>query len=204
MSTEYKMVPVEPTEEMMRAGMDVSNTLTKWQVMLAAAPLSPQGDAQLTIMGREQFEAWVLGREHPVYGWLDKHWLERGDDPENYAEGYVQGLWVASRALYTRPDAGEVEDYEAMKITYMTLKGEAVSIQEDIKRRIHHFARRNGQMPTLLILGPDKRDELVGGLSRDERFGYQWRTSTANDRYLGLEIVETRGEGVVKLALGEN
>lgn len=46
-------------------------------------------------MPREQFEAWVLGREHPTYGWLDKHWLARGDNPDTYATEYVQGLWVA-------------------------------------------------------------------------------------------------------------
>ena len=51
-------------------------------------------------MNRGQFEAWVLGREHPTYGWLDKHWLARGDNPETYAAPYVQGLWVASQSLY--------------------------------------------------------------------------------------------------------
>lgn len=46
-------------------------------------------------MRRPAFETWLLNRAHPVYGWLDQYWLARGDDPENYAEPYVQGLWVA-------------------------------------------------------------------------------------------------------------
>lgn len=48
-----------------------------------------------TPMARSEFEPWLLGRAHPVYGWLDQYWLARGDDPETYAEPYVQGLWVA-------------------------------------------------------------------------------------------------------------
>lgn len=56
-------------------------------------------------MNREQFEAWVLDRAHPTYGWLDKHWLTRGDNPENYADPYVQGLWVASHPLYAEQPA---------------------------------------------------------------------------------------------------
>lgn len=66
-------------------------------------PPHPQGEQ--VAMSREQFEAWVLGREHPTYGWLDKHWLALGDNPETYADPYVQGLWVASQSLYAEHPA---------------------------------------------------------------------------------------------------
>ncbi|XAI95230.1 hypothetical protein [Leptolyngbya phage Lbo-JY16] len=44
--------------------------------------------------GRSVFEAYMLGREHPVFGWIDGHWFGRGDDPATYANDYVQGCWV--------------------------------------------------------------------------------------------------------------
>lgn len=66
-------------------------------------PEQPQGEQ--VAMSRDQFEAWVLGREHPTYGWLDKHWLTRGDNPDTYATEYVQGLWVASQTLYAEQPA---------------------------------------------------------------------------------------------------
>jgi len=68
-----------------------------------APAAKPRGEP--VAMNRGQFEAWVLGREHPTYGWLDKHWLARGDNPETYADPYVQGLWVASQALYAEQPA---------------------------------------------------------------------------------------------------
>lgn len=42
MSAEYKLVPVEPTIEMMHAGCDCANTRTKWQAMVHAAQATPQ------------------------------------------------------------------------------------------------------------------------------------------------------------------
>ncbi|KMY04301.1 hypothetical protein V476_25555 [Pseudomonas syringae KCTC 12500] len=52
---------------------------------------------------RELFQKWVLSIEHPVKGWLDGHWLRRGDDREGYADEYVQGLWVAFKAFVVQP-----------------------------------------------------------------------------------------------------
>jgi hypothetical protein len=46
-------------------------------------------------MSREQFEIWALGKNHPVLGFIDRHWLGLGDDQFGYANEYVQGLWVA-------------------------------------------------------------------------------------------------------------
>ena len=66
---------------------------------------SAQQQGESVATNREQFEAWVLGREHPTYGWLDRHWLTRGDNPETYADLYVQGLWVASQSLYAEQPA---------------------------------------------------------------------------------------------------
>lgn len=47
---------------------------------------------------RAEFEAYMLGREHPVFGWIDGHWFGRGDDPATYANDYVQGCWVMWQA----------------------------------------------------------------------------------------------------------
>ncbi len=47
---------------------------------------------------RAVFEAYMLGREHPVIGWIDGHWFVRGDDPATYANDYVQGCWVMWQA----------------------------------------------------------------------------------------------------------
>ena len=70
-----------------------------------ASKLAAQANGEPVAMSREQFEAWVLGRAHPTYGWLDKHWLARGDNPHTYADPYVQGLWVASGSLYAEQPA---------------------------------------------------------------------------------------------------
>ena len=63
---------------------------------IAAADQHPQGT-------RERFQKWVLSIEHPVKGWLDGHWLRRGDDREGYADEYVQGLWVAFKTFGAQP-----------------------------------------------------------------------------------------------------
>lgn len=52
---------------------------------------------------RERFQKWVLSVEHPVKGWLDGHWLRRGDDREGYADEYVQSLWFAFKAFGAQP-----------------------------------------------------------------------------------------------------
>lgn len=46
---------------------------------------------------RQEFEDWMLSIEHPVIGWITRHWFERGDDGENYASDYVQGAWMTYR-----------------------------------------------------------------------------------------------------------
>jgi hypothetical protein len=74
-------------------------------ILEAIADLKSKPQGEPVAMSRDQFEAWVLGREHPTYGWLDKHWLTRGDNPDTYATEYVQGLWVASQTLYAEQPA---------------------------------------------------------------------------------------------------
>ncbi|KPY92052.1 Uncharacterized protein ALO43_03328 [Pseudomonas tremae] len=63
---------------------------------------------------RELFQKWALSVEHPVKGWLDGHWLRRGDDREGYADEYVQGLWVAFKAFGARPADQQAEPVAAM------------------------------------------------------------------------------------------
>ncbi|MNQ94002.1 hypothetical protein D3C85_1094950 [compost metagenome] len=57
---------------------------------------------------RERFQKWVLATKHPVLGFLDGHWLARGDDREGYASEYVQGLWVAFKE-FAAPEAPRQE-----------------------------------------------------------------------------------------------
>ena len=52
---------------------------------------------------RERFQKWVLATKHPALGFLDGHWLARGDDREGYANEYVQGLWVAFKEFASQP-----------------------------------------------------------------------------------------------------
>lgn len=82
---------------------DLPNERTKGELRALLAKPADERQGEPMAMNRGQFEAWVLGREHPTYGWLDKYWLAHGDNPEIYADPYVQGLWVASQSLYTRP-----------------------------------------------------------------------------------------------------
>lgn len=61
---------------------------------------------------RAAFEDYMLGREHPVIGWIDGHRFGRGDDPVTYANDYVQGCWVmwqANRRVVRMPDGWTIE-----------------------------------------------------------------------------------------------
>uniref|UniRef100_A0AAU6W3U7 Uncharacterized protein n=1 Tax=Pseudomonas phage Cygsa01 TaxID=3138529 RepID=A0AAU6W3U7_9VIRU len=57
-------------------------------------PPAPPAAVKLDDEARAEFERMVMGMEHRPYGWLGQEWLDRGDDPYNYASEYVQGLWV--------------------------------------------------------------------------------------------------------------
>ncbi|WP_395504771.1 hypothetical protein [Ectopseudomonas hydrolytica] len=52
---------------------------------------------------RAAFEAYMLGREHPTFGWISSHWFGRGDDPATYENEYVQGCWVMWQARASLP-----------------------------------------------------------------------------------------------------
>lgn len=59
-------------------------------------------------MTREEFERWVLWREHGKYGELYRAALARTDDGENYLNDYVQGCWTMAQMLpeaYVQPIA---------------------------------------------------------------------------------------------------
>ncbi|MDU8350931.1 hypothetical protein RYA05_03365 [Pseudomonas syringae pv. actinidiae] len=83
---------------------------------------------------RERFQKWVLSIEHPVLGWLDEHWLKRGDNPEWYANDYVQGLWVAFKAFSSPPANQQGE-----------LVGEIVAFGHSL----HEVSWSKGRMPKL-------------------------------------------------------
>ena len=52
---------------------------------------------------RVKFEEWVLSVEHPVLGWIDKHWLVRSDNGATYANEYLAGLWFAHSTFSIEP-----------------------------------------------------------------------------------------------------
>jgi len=126
-SFDEKLEGLDPTDTCTLSNHDVAQLVSAVRTLQARQLTEPAAQPQgvPVAMSRDQFEAWVLGREHPTYGWLDKHWLARGDNPDTYATEYVQGLWVASQALYAeqpapvavvlpaRPRADE-EEYERM------------------------------------------------------------------------------------------
>ena len=78
---------------------------------------------------RADFEAYMLGREHPVIGWISERWFKRGDDPTTYANDYVQGAWVLwrSRPAQTeqQPVGWQSIVLHASELADMVLKGDA-------------------------------------------------------------------------------
>lgn len=82
MSKEWKLVPVEPTEEMLRAhgcnfdGLDDDQARAEWAALLAAAPVPPRSDVQPV--------AWLTsdGRQLVFEGVLDQsQYIEQGMRP---------------------------------------------------------------------------------------------------------------------------
>lgn len=97
----FLLVPVEPTNKMVSAGMDVSNTRTKYQAMIAAAPpveLPAYDEAK----ERELFEAYASGHYRLKELTLDF------DDGE-YIESETQYSWEAWKACAQSRD-GSVSD----------------------------------------------------------------------------------------------
>lgn len=43
---------------------------------------------------RGLFETWAMETKHPVFSFIGSDWLDHGDDPNTYANDYIQGAWV--------------------------------------------------------------------------------------------------------------
>lgn len=43
---------------------------------------------------RGLFETWAMETKHPVFCYIGEDWLDHGDDPNTYANDYIQGAWV--------------------------------------------------------------------------------------------------------------
>ena len=89
----------------------LNDALVAARPLLGAEPVEPapaQDD-------REAFENYMLDREHPVIGWIWTDWFKRGDDPETYANDYVQGAWVMWQA---RPAQTEQQE-ERWQVRYL-------------------------------------------------------------------------------------
>lgn len=64
---------------------------------------------------RGLFETWVMETKHPRFGFVGESWLDQGDEPNTYANDYVQGAWVmwqANRPAQTeqRPEAWQYKE----------------------------------------------------------------------------------------------
>ncbi|MEX2901359.1 hypothetical protein AB3967_08515 [Pseudomonas rhodesiae] len=108
MTTEFKLVPAEPTAEMNHAGdMSYSWDVAKiYRAMLAAAPTLPQ-PVYDEAKERELFETWALEQIGPYF---NKHedCLVRTDHG-GYVYGQTVTSWLSWQACaQSRAKAGEV------------------------------------------------------------------------------------------------
>ena len=110
---------------------------------------------------RERFQKWVMATKHPVLGYLDGHWLERGDDREGYANEYVQGLWVAFKEFAEPPalvsaDLSELREYHAKAISNLKSYADDAGLRDsDVK----HYTKRADFHASMVAL-IDKLKEL--------------------------------------------
>jgi hypothetical protein len=105
MSKEWKLVPVEPTDDMKEAGApscEYTGTVCAalcYEAMIAAAPAPPQDDAQ-PVAGQSRFTSQKDWQPCSY-----EHHLMVIANPSEWP-GYE------TRALFTRSDAGEVESLQ--------------------------------------------------------------------------------------------
>lgn len=93
----YKLVPVEPTCEMLHAAVKVSGVLVIYEAMLASAPTPPQPIYD-EAKERELFEAWADEKGFC----LDCEFFKKGNNYIDQATGWLYESWTA------RAKAGEV------------------------------------------------------------------------------------------------
>jgi hypothetical protein len=81
----FKLVPVEPTDRMLGAGLRwfdcMGNMPRAWNAMLSAAPTTPSTPAQQSV--REAFEAAIV-KDAPV---------SIAREGSGYADSYVNAAW---------------------------------------------------------------------------------------------------------------
>ncbi len=170
MGSQWKLVPVEPTETMVINGFESEpdecftdeevweqyqgmsgcqqaafRAKLCWAAMLAAAPAPPQGDTQ-TVGEREEFTNWVR-REWPQAPLNYVRDLLPEDDPRygEYCDERIQRAWVSwqARAALSRPDAAEVA----------RLTAERNALQQRLNaadQRIDELTRGDGEQIALM------------------------------------------------------
>lgn len=72
-------------------------TWPKWKRECLGRPISS--------CSRGLFETWAMETKHPVFCFIGDDWLDLGDDPNIYANDYIQGAWVMWNHLRTAPSA---------------------------------------------------------------------------------------------------
>lgn len=109
---------------------------------------------------RERFQKWVLSIEHPVKGWLDGHWLRRGDDREGYADEYVQGLWVAFKAFGAQPadQQGEPVAWLNEATGHVTTSSVVVMDWDDEKEPVQSLYRHAQPATVKVVLRAEARE----------------------------------------------
>lgn len=104
----YKLVPVEPTCEMLHAAVKVSGVLVIYEAMLAAAPTPPQPIYD-EAKERELFESFAVDRRGG-YGNLPFFVFARKENGQ-YNDGTAELAWEGWKACaQSRAKAGEVRD----------------------------------------------------------------------------------------------
>jgi hypothetical protein len=126
--TEWKMVPVEPTEEMWQAGRSQliagEGAIDVWQAMLSAAPAAPEAPSDAVCRK-------IDARARNGKAWLVWWPTVKLDDDGNLTDEVTGGTWLISeyQGHWIEPDCinaigewfGDGEEYAAEPTHYMPL-----------------------------------------------------------------------------------
>ncbi|MNU38967.1 hypothetical protein D3C71_276510 [compost metagenome] len=158
------------------------NTIREAVALLAAPVVERKSEGK-----RERFQKWVLAIEHPVLGFLDGHWLERGDDREGYANEYVQGLWVAYKEFSAPPELAELQATIAQLETKLS---NALNLDFERRTEIERLQREEKNDAIAYKAAIEKQAELRAELEHTGHDHYLLRNENGQ---LQAEIERLKG-----------
>lgn len=150
-------------------------------------------------MNRDQFEAWVLGREHKHYGWLDKQALTRSDDSEGYVNEYINGCWTV---MQMQPQS----DVQPLSVWYGAMpesngktnwtgilhrKGECLSEGITIERSEYPERVRYECDRMRYLIGEIDQEPFILDYDADKHSGYVRPDQEKSDAQLEIERLRT-------------